>query len=515
MPTNPAYSSPSYTKSPITGDQLSAAAPNAVRQLWKKGVEVHEETNDFFAEMEGRSPMSPIQVESSLSTGAGQKITFTNRSGLYAEPHHGDDRFHDSSHYEDLKIGSNELLVDWLRHGIEFTERSEEVMGMRGELMDGLPDALGEWAGRQKTEKMFMTFRERVNAENKISVKTALNWKTIVEHTQTMKRWGAAGAHIGRTAKGESVRGYVVVTPEDALTSMELDNDFLQRMQYADNRGPVNSIFTGGYQQIRGHVLKPYAAIEHDGYGATGSPLNPMGRLGVAIVAPTPAGSPLANTTAATAHPVTALVPTPNSIVLGGADFDANNILVKPAKYFPNYAYKFLAGDVLSAGSDPFYVAIVNPPDANGVMKYGLYRCTSNNGVALTITGIFGAAAADAGTGAAVVTGFSVPGYTTPTWSNALHTNAHPVGAQVVHIDPDAVPVFNSIILGAAAARRGYGKYRNEREWEPVEGKFVRRVFFKTVFGQGLRKDRLDRARGVTLIRHRGVYSSLPLPGPA
>lgn len=496
---NVAYSSPSYPAAPITGDRLAALSAASVRQLWAKGVEVWEQTSDFFAEMEGRGAMSIIQTETDLAKGAGQKITFTNRSGLYGEAHTGDDLFTDSSHYEELLLGSNELNVDWFRHSVRYTERAEEKMGMRGELMDDLPDALGQWAGRLKTENQFMLFRERAPSENKVTLTGSLTWNSIVEYAQMMKRWGAPPAKVGTDAAGRAVRGYCIVACTDALTSLELDPNFLQALREAGTRGPVNSIFTGGYTNVRGHVIREFEAIEHDGYGAIGSPLNPMARLGTAMTALDVAAA--------------------NYIVGGGSDYDANNILVKPTKWFPDFAFKFLAGDALAAGTDDFYVAIVNPPNAaTDPNKYGFYKIgvgqpvalVANNGVKLAIASGLAAvatAATGATSGAAKVT--TLGGVT---WDATKHTNNHPVDALVVLVDSNAKALFDSLVLSAACARRGYGKYRNRRTTQDHEGGFVRDVYFNTVFGNALRSNRKGRVPGVLRLRHTGKYAGLPLP---
>ena len=489
MPSNPAYSSPTYNAAPVTGERLAALAPGAVRELWKKGVEVWEQTSDFFAEMEGRGAMSIIQTETDTAKGAGQKISFTNKSGLYGEAHMGDELFNDSRHYEELKLGTNELKVDWFRHGVRYTERAEEKMGMRGEIRDGLPEDLGQWAGRLKTENQFMLFRERVPGENKVTLSGALTWNSIVEYAQVMKRWGAPPAKVGTDAAGKPVRGYCVVACTDALTSLEFDANFLQALREAGNRGPVNSIFTGGYTHVRGHVIREYEAIEHDGYGAIGSPLNPMARLGTARTS--------VNTGAA------------DYIYGGGSDYDANDILVKPMKWFPNYAFRFLAGDALSAGSDAFYVAVVNPPDADtDPGKYGFYKVTSNDGIKLTISQALAASTGSpSGGGAEKVTTLG-----TVAWDADKHTNNHPVDALVVEVSADAKALFTSLILSAACARRGYGMHRNRRTTQNHEGGFVRDVFFNTIFGNALRTNRKERLPGVMRMRHTGRYAGLPLP---
>jgi len=497
MPTsNPAYSSPTYNAAPITGDRLATLAPNAVRQLWKKGVDTFEQTSDFFAEFEGQSPLSLIQTENSTSAGAGQKITFTVKAGLYGEAHLGDELFNDSRHFEEMNLGTNDLTVDWFRHAVRYTERSEEKMGMRGELIDGVPEDLGQWAGRLKTEKMFMLYREQTPAENKITLSTALNWDAIVTNSQMMKRWGASPAMVGRDPKGKPVRSYCVIACTDALTSLELDSGYRDILKQTTDARASQYLFSGGYTPVRGHVIKEYEAIEHDGYGAIGSPLNPMARLGADLAI------------------VTASYNTAQYIYGGGSDYDANNILIKPTKYFPKYAYTVQAGVTLTPSSDSFYVAIINPPNATtDPNKYGFYKCSANDGVKLTIESALvdgtTVVAHAAGTGPSLVTTLG-----SVAWNAAKHSNTHTADSLVVLVGSDAVPEFTSLILGAASARRGYGKVRNGRAVQEHEGGFVRDVYFKTVFGQSVRLNRKNRAPGVLAIKHKGMYAGTPLPTP-
>jgi len=83
-----------------------------------------------------------------------------------------------------------------------------------------------------------------------------------------------------------------------------------------------------------------------------------------------------------------------------------------------------------------------------------------------------------------------------------------------VLVGSDAIPLFTSLILGAASARRGYGSVRNGRAVQEHEGGFVRDVYFKTVFGQAPRTNRLGRAPGVLTLQHKGMYAGTPLPTP-
>ena len=487
---------PSYLGGPNTGERLAEVTPDAVRRLWKAGVDTFEETSDFFAEMEGRSPLSLIQTETDTSKGAGQTITFTVDSGLYGEAHLGESLFTDSKHYEELKLGTNDLTVDWFRHGVRFTERSEEKMGMRGELIDRVPEKLGEWAGRLKTEKMFMMFREQTPGENHVTIDGGLNWESIVTNAQMMKRWGAAPAIVARDPAGKPVRAYTVISTTDGLTSLKLDSDYREILKSTRDPMGAKYIFSGGFTPVDGHVIKEYEAIEHDGYGAIGSPLNPMARLGAEV-----------NITSASAA-------TAQTIAGGGGDLDLHNDLIKPMKWFPRYAYQFQAGVSLSTEQMPssFFVAIINPPDAeHDANKYGLYECSGNDGVKLTIkkaltsSAVANAAATGSGPELAPVVG-------TMHWDDSKHSNRHPVNSLVVIVGPDAIPRFKSLIIGASAARRGYGKVRNGRAVQEHEGGFVRDVFFKTVFGQAVRKNRLGRAPGVLVLDHKGMYAGTPLP---
>lgn len=126
-----------YTSSKNTGDATNITAGD-IRQMWQTGVEVWEQTADFWAPMEG-GPSAVIETVTDTSKGRGQKITFSQMSGLYNEPKLGDELFTDGDSFEELNLNHYDLSVDYLRHGVRYTERMEEVMGMRGEIVTGVP----------------------------------------------------------------------------------------------------------------------------------------------------------------------------------------------------------------------------------------------------------------------------------------------------------------------------------------------------------------------------------------
>jgi hypothetical protein len=486
---------PFSIKSPNTGDSLATMAPGAVRKLWKRGVDVFEQSSDFFAPMEGRNPRSLIRTETDTSKGKGQKITFTVMSGFYSEGKTGDALFEGQDDFEEALINDYEMTVDYLRNATRYTERTEELMGMRGEIAVGLPAELGKWMGRMKTERLFKMFQHkghsmnylyangRGNADELTSADT-LRWDEVVVMGQQMKRLGGLPAIAGKNRNGSHLFRQCVIASTDALTSLEFDSDYKQVLREAGARGEANYLFEGGYTDVRGHIIKEYTPIDHDGEGAIGSPLNPKADLGIAITAGT-AGF---------------------DITGGGSTVAAGKTKIKYFKFFPNFDYLFQPGDTLGSGTDPFYVLVINPPGGANGNKIGFYKCVGNNGNRITVTERLGSAAS----------GIRATTVGDVTWDdgvwNGLHTDEHPAGATVVLANSKGVPIGNSLMLGAGAAMRGYGKHRNRRTTQQHEGGFVRDVFVTSVFGQEPRKDRLDRCPGFLQLTHAVQYAGLPIP---
>lgn len=526
--------------------------------VWKKGFDTFEIVGDFWQEFEGKSEMSPVQEATDLENdGSGQQITFTVVSEMYAEPHMGDQLFETSAHFEELKSSSNAMVIDWFRHGIRFTQRTASVMGWGGEmgkylaeLQQGANKKLGGWTGRLKSEQLFMMFVAAMPANNLITFGGGLVWDQIITNGQYLKRLGATPCIVGRSPSivgqqsAAPIRKFIVVACTDALTTLELDAQY--RNILTQTRDPAGSqyIFSGGYTPVRGHIIKEYEVPTHDGYGAIGSPLNPQAYLGTAISGATNIKSG-----------------TPLYIVGGGTDFDPANILIKPMKYLPNYAYPFQPGTLNPSNGNllpkvvptntPFYVAIHNPPNAvTDPNKWGLYQCTLNDGVQLTVTralvdGTTIAAAAASGGSPALVVSFGTVGNTTTgaggtagigsvlgtgtgasqvvqgignvagwAWNGAVNSNTHPQDALVYLVGVDGIALFYSLMLGAAAVRRGYGMYRGERGTEQKEAGFIRELYSMSVFGQNFRTNRKNKLPGALTFLHQGQYAGTKLPTP-
>jgi hypothetical protein len=506
-----------YTTSNVTGQGIGNAlsdspdnaygAAGAVRELWNKGVEVYEQTTDFFASMEGGSD-AIIETINDTSKGRGQKITFTQMAGLYNEPKHGDELFADGDAFESIKLHSYELAVDFLRHGVRYTERAEEFMGMRGEIAVGIPRELGKWMGRQKSEKLFMMFLHKGESENQIFSGNkatsddlvsadSLDWDTIVAAQTQLSRLNGQPAKVGTDSSGNAINRYCTVATTDALFSLEQDGDFKDAQEQAGPDAYNNVLFSGGYTDVRGNIIKKYNPIDHDGFGAIGSPLNPKAELGGATV------DGFANVTGVAGSSV-------NTIYAGGSAAAAL-VLSDYFKYFPLHLFKFLATESLTAagslyGSGNFTVAVVN--HANAAIdpgKIGYYQCEANNGNKLTVVN------GNAGrlNGTADTTWF-----TGLTWTPAtLHSTTHAAGTSTVYlVNKKGVPLGHTLFLGKASARRGYGKYRNDRTEDSHEGGFVKDIFVTSVFGQEPCQDAAGRKPGYLAITHAVQYAGVPFP---
>ena len=517
-----------YNTSNVTGQGQGSGALSdgtngfgnaaAVRELWRKGVEVYEQTTDFFSGMEGGKD-AIIQTISDTSKGRGQKITFTQMAGLYDEPHHGDELFNDENDFESIKINSSDLSVDFLRHGVRYTERAEEFMGMRGEINVGIPRELGKWMGRQKSEKLFMSFLHRGQIDGNqiyggdkatmdlILSADTLDWDTIVAANTQLSRLGGAPAKGGKDGSGNQINRYCVVATTDALFSLEQDGDFKTYNKEAGPDSYANVLFGGGYTDVRGNIIKKYNPIDHDGIGAIGSPLNPKAELGV-------------DTTDGFASQ--------SNLIKGGGSTTAGALTGKAYfKYFPLYLFKFIATDTLVlansmaykaiATAGKFYVAVVNHQNAAvDPGKIGYYCImdeasdVGNNGNKLRVegghTGRFNGT--NDSTNFAQMTlsiGTAVVG------TNVTQTHAAGT-ASIYLVNERGVPIGHTLFLGKAAARRGYGKHRNNRTSDEREGGFVKDIFVTSVFGQEPCEDAAGRMPGYLVITHAIQYAGVPHP---
>lgn len=487
--------------SPNTGDTLYNQAPLAQRILWKKGVEIWEQSTDFFAKLEGNSSSSLIWTETDTSKGDGQKIRFTNMSGFYAEPHIGEALFPTPQDFETIQIGEYELDVDFFRWATRFTQRMEEFMGVRNQIVRGLPDEIGKWLGRQKTEKLLMMFKLQLPAANLVYANgqteatlggsDTLSYNGIVTMGAQLAPLGGTSAKVGMVNGTEVMRNVVMATT-DALFSLELDSNYRSILASTRDEAAAKILFSGGYTDIRGNIIAKYNPINHDGVGAIGSPLNAQALLGTAITAGTAA-----------------------VVVTGGGSAGAGALTqILFYKYFDNYAYQFSESTTFVQDGNTHYLVIVNGPNdsvkPNGI---GIYSYTTgNNGNQITTVANLGPVSV----GTMVTTLGGGNGSGGVTWNtgplSGRSTQHHDSGSRVFQGNQLGQLLGDSLMLMRGCAYRGYGMFRNQRSMQIHEGGFVKDMFVTSVFGQTPRLDRQGRAPAVLRQRHAITYAGVPSP---
>jgi hypothetical protein len=488
---------------PNTGTALAAMSPDSVRILWQKEVDVFEQNEDFWGKFEGSSKDSPIYVINDTSVDKGLKFRVTSRAGYYGRGKSGDALFTDQDDFEQDVINSNEMIADYLRNATSATKRTDEYMGMQGELVNGQAAELGKWMGREKSARAGMTFVLKGNSKNLLiaggkteqdDLVTAdgLLYDDILYMGQALKPMGGAPCEIG-TVRGSPVYKYCVVGTTPGLFSLKQDPDYKQILREAGPREKYdeNPLFEGGYMDLDGHRIVEYNPIDPDGYAWSGSWFNAKAYLGEAITAGTAAFA----------------------IKGGGSAAAAAKTNIDYFRFFPNFAFEFTPEDIYVPGDDQQYLLIVNPrgavtadnPDPGKVGMYGY--TTGNNGNQITINKRLAAVAA----GSVAVTTLGDVTWDTGVW-NGKHSATHPIGSTIILCNAKGVPIGDTVMMGRMCMLRGYGMYRNLRTQWNVDGDFETRKYITTVFGQQLRKNVNGNYPGYVRLRHALRYPELGLP---
>jgi hypothetical protein len=488
---------------PNTATALAAMSPESVRILWQKTVDVFEQTEDFFAQFEGSNKNSPIFVINDTEADKGLKFRVTSRAGYYGPGKSGDALFTDEDDFEQDVINSNELQADYLRNATSATKRTDEFMGMQGELVNGQAEELGKWMGREKSARIGMMFVLQGGAENLLysggkysedDLLTAdgLTYNDILLMGQALKPLGGRPAEVG-TVRGTPVYRYIVAGTTPSLFSLKQDDDYKQILREAGPREKYdeNPLFTGGYMEVDGHIIKELNPIDPDGYAWSGSWWNAKAYLGTAITAGT----------------------TTFDITGGGSAAAAAKTRIQYFRFFPNYAFEFSPEDIYTPDTSVVrYLLVIaprGPVTASNPTpgKIGMYSYTTgNNGNKITILNRLGPNNAGA-----MKSTLGEVQWNTGVWAGK-HAENFPIGSTVVLCNAKGVPIGDTIMMGAMAALRGYGKYRNWRTQWDVDGQFETRKYITTVFGQKLRKNVNNKYPGYVRLRSAISYPELGLP---
>lgn len=489
------------------GISNSTAYNTLLPELWRKGVQLSEATENFFQQFEGPSDTYAVQAIRDLSKGAGSKITFRTMAQLFGEGVQGDELVQDKT--EDFRLGSFQLTVDFLRHAVSYNKRTEEKIAIASELKSNVPTMLGNWLGRIKTERLQKMFLHKGNSENYVLSNTSatdenallpgdtIGYDTIIRVGQQLKTRGAKPAMVGTNGKNK-INRYLLASTGEALVSLKTQERYLQAVRAAAAaQGESSTLFTGGYVDVDGHVIREYNPIDHDGFGPIGSSLNAKAALGEAIT--------ISN---GTANSTSITLKGGGSASAAGKRVQITSDIYGPAyfKYFKNFKYRFSPDDSLTVGGGARgYILILSSG------KYGFYEYSTNDGNQLTLTGAL----------VKTTNGFTAGTFnkTRSTWAlnstafeDDLITNTHAVGDPIIQCNSKGVPIGKSIMMGANCAVRGYGSLDGERSEENFDGEFVRKVYVTSIFGQAPYQRPDGRQPNYVVLTHAVKYAGLVTP---
>lgn len=489
--------------SPYVNSGANAATQDAnnIGLLWSKGARMGEQTEDILTACEGGRE-ALIETETSTSAGRGHQVFFRTMSGFYGQGLVGEARFADDrTLLEEINIKTHSVKVDLLRNGLEHFDIMEDVIGARGEILDNVNVNMGKWLGREKTFHGFMSAIHQVTTQNHLfangqadldhlTTDDTLQMDDITEASALIEPMGGTPAYLGMDADGNPIMGGVFFATRAATKSLRQSSDWKQAQREAGVRGKENLIFAGGESRIDGNIIKEWNPIDHDGYGAIGSPLNAKAFLGLAIVAGTTAD----------------LTGTGRGITGGRSATGAGKTNIHYFRFFPRYAFPFLGATALSAtatthflaSGNKFYVRVTNPSNAGAdANKWGVFRCTVNSGNEITVDQRLAAAAS----GSAATTVGSV------VWDAAKHTETFAAGSLVTPCNAYGVMWGRSVGMYRAGLRRAYGAFRAKRLTDSKEGGTIQERYIASIFGQGPRQNAMGLFPGLVVLNHAVAYA--------
>jgi hypothetical protein len=486
-------------------------------QLWARNSIVAEENSDFYQGLEGEGDEALIRSKTDTSKGDGSYVNFRLMAGFYYPPHFGGQYFNATIDYEALKQGVFGVQVRRVIHGASIDSEVDEFLGMNDELARGIPKMQGEWMGRLKAEQIEMVMRTQLPSTNiytinggtidSLNSSTGLSYNFLVGLKETAATQGGRPARMKMDKSGNEILGYTLISPQQGLYSLELDNNFIGALKVTRDPEAAATYFDGGWENARGVIIRDRRVIDHDGWGPIASPLNPKAFLGNAISS---------SSTAIT--------------VLGGGDAVSAAQPVDYFRYFINNPYQFQSSSTPGAtyftvpqDALTHYFLIVNPPNSpagyvsGGIGMYA-YTTQFNN----TANGVAGYSITTTQQLGPVNNGYQSTTVGTVQWNQGvwatalnggnIQTTSHPVGAMIYQCNAKGQTIGFSEFLARGGIYRGYGSERLKRSITMLQGDMVKQIFMRSTFGQVPRPDTRGRTPAAFGVWHSILYPNTSIP---
>ncbi len=255
---------------------------------------------------------------------------------------------------------------------------------------------------------------------------------------------------------------YIIFSTEANNRAIWDDQDYLDGVQWAMERGNDNNLFTGDYAPWNGHVIYSWQNIQHDSYASIGSALQPEALLGSAILA----------RTSSTVLPGGLTSGATGGILGGGtataATWSFGGQVPQYFEFFSNYTWTFTNGNTAVGGptgaSGTRYFAIINGSGSD-VGKVSFFSFATNNGNQLSgLKRLGSVAAVDYATTIGDVTWNSGAWTTAASGGFAGVTDgAIPIGSKIYETNAKGVPIGSGFVLGEMAGVCGYGRLVDQK----------------------------------------------------
>lgn len=251
---------------------------------------------------------------------------------------------------------------------------------------------------------------------------------------------------------------YIVFSTDAMNRPIKNDQDYLDGVELAQERGSDNPLFTGQYQTWDGHVIYSWQNIQHAAPASIGSALQPEALLGSAILARTSSTVlPGGLTSSATGGILGGGTATFATLTFGGQS-------PQYFEFFDNYTWTFTNGLTGTIRTGTRYFAIVNGSGSD-VGKISFFSFTTNNGNQLSgLKRLGSVAAVDYATTIGDVTWNSGAWTTAASGGFAGVTDgAIPIGSHIYETNAKGVPIGAGFVLGEMAGVCGYGRLVDQK----------------------------------------------------
>lgn len=288
MSTASGFASPT-TIATVRADGLNLAT------LWDLNCRRHGETGDYFEDAETAhddpdGPNGLIVTKSETAAGRGQKVQFRTTTGFYGEGKRGEALFTATADYERNIFNEYSAYVNCYRNASSTNEFTGEQEALREELEMGVPQKLGAWRDRLKTELVDMRVRDTAHADSLFTANSrginGLLSADILDVQNMMMVAGNLSTKGGRPArtglvKGQPVNRWVWGPVTEVCTTLKMSSDY-QTLMRTTEQGMTN-LLSGSIATLDDQIVRPYAVVQHDGNGPIGSARLPMGKVSTAL----------------------------------------------------------------------------------------------------------------------------------------------------------------------------------------------------------------------------------------